>query len=317
MRSIRTDLAVEAHEYYAGGKAESSRGVEVDRENFGDVNITIVKITNENGEKLLHKKKGNYITVEVQNMKYISDENRERVEKLIGERLEKMLKNLGIPDDANILVVGLGNRQITPDALGPKTVEQLDITRHLFEYMPQYIRKGARSVSAIAPDVLGNTGIETVEVIKGIAEKTGPAAIIAVDALAARDTRRLGNTIQIADTGIHPGSGVGNRRKGLTGDTLGVPVIAIGVPTVVDAATIADDAIESIIKCNMKSETQNLRRAAADLDEDKRYGLLRECMGERAADMMVTPKEIDDIVSGVAAIVSGGINKGLHSVEEI
>ncbi len=305
MRNIRTDLAVEAHEYYT--KDYSGSGVKADTEFFGDVSITTVKVINEEGEKLLHKKKGNYITVEVANMKYISDENRDKVQELIGEKLENMLSELGI--DNNILIVGLGNRDITPDALGPKTVEGIDVTRHLFEYMPQYVRKGAKSVSAIAPGVLGNTGIETLEIIKGITERTKPEAVIAIDALAARDTRRVGNTIQLADTGIHPGSGVGNHRKGLNRETLGVPVIAIGVPTVVDAATIADDAIEAL--------AQDSGIAMPDkLKEDSRYHTLRKCMGDNMASMMVTPKEIDSIITDIALILSGGISKGLHKITD-
>ncbi len=304
MRNIRTDLAVEAHEYYT--KDYSGSGVVTDTEFFGDVNITTVKVVNEEGEKLLHKKMGSYITVEVANMKYITDENREKVQELIGERLEKMLDAMGVAD--NILVVGLGNQDITPDALGPETVSRLDVTRHLFEYMPQYVRKGAKSISAIAPGVLGNTGIETLEIIRGITERTKPKAVIAIDALAARDTRRVGNTIQIADTGIHPGSGVGNRRKGLNKDTLGIPVIAIGVPTVVDAATIADDAIEAAMQEGKMQISENI-------NEDERYHTVRRCMGDSMASMMVTPKEIDSIITDVAVILSGGINKGLHKIE--
>ncbi len=274
MRNARTDLAIEAGQITDG---KAAAGIEIIREDENDIKITSVRVLNEEGRKRVGKKQGTYITLEVGTTEYLTDEALKMAAKAVGRKLEQLLSEAGVED--NILVVGLGNRNITPDAVGPLTVKKLQVTRHLFEYLPKYVKKGVKSVSAVAPDVLGNTGIETLEIIKGIAEKTKPSAIIAVDALAAGSVSRVGNTVQLSDTGIHPGSGVGNSRKELSRDTLGIPVIAIGVPTVTEAAAISEEEEEEITK------------------------------------MMVTPKEIDSIIEKVATILSEGISHGLHKTD--
>lgn len=312
MRTIRTDLAVEAHEYYVGDGVDTPDGVQVKRENYDDTEVTVVKITNEQGAQLLHKKIGTYITIETSDVKHLSEVEIEQIEDVLSQKLRLMLEAKGIENDENVLVVGLGNHDITPDALGPKVVSQLDITRHLFEYMPHVLQSGTRPVSAIAPGVLGNTGIETQEVIFGITEKTQPRAVIAIDALASRSMQRVGNTIQLADTGIHPGSGVGNKRRGLDEESLHIPVIAIGVPTVVDAATIADDAIEATMESMKDSALGKFAESFEQLERDQRYALLRHAMDDKTANMMVTPKEVDQLIDAVSNLVAGGINKGLH-----
>lgn len=309
MRTIRTDLAVEAHEYYVGDGVGTPEGVQVEHENFKDINVTIVKITNHNGEQLLKKKQGTYITIEIDNL--MPDYQNKNAEIILSQKLSKLLADNNITEKDSIIVVGLGNHNITPDALGPKTISQLDITRHLFEYLPDVLGSIERAVSAIAPGVLGNTGIETGEIIKAVCEKIKPKAVIAIDALASRSSSRVGTTIQLADTGIHPGSGVGNKRIGINFDTLGIPVIAIGVPTVVDAATIADDAVESTLEGLKNSGYDEFADIVTDLNEDERYRLIRHSMGDMA-DMMVTPKEIDNIVSGLASLLANGINLSLH-----
>lgn len=284
---IRTDLAIEAHETCG---IKNIEGIRIDRNVKKDVEVTTVEILDERGEKYLGKDIGTYITIETSDMKNAEDEERENICVIIAENLKTILDKHNIT--GSVLTVGLGNRQITPDALGPKVASKIEVTRHLFEYMPENLCDGVRSVCAIAPDVLGNTGIETLEIIAGINEKIMPEAIIAIDALAAGNPSRIGNTIQISDTGIHPGGGVGNRRKGLTFKNLKVPVIAVGVPTVVDARTIVSSALEAF--------------------EDKDAEIfMQQCCG---IDMMVTPKDIDMIIEVSSEILAHGINSGLHNM---
>jgi len=302
MRNIQTDLAVEAHENFIGDGESAPSGVNVDVKKIGDIKRTLVKITSKNAEKLLRKKQGDYITIEYGKLQFMSDDNKANLTTLVEYEIKKLLQKKNVPPKGNVLVVGLGNHDITPDAIGPLTVSKLDITRHLFSFLPEESRNKVRSVSALAPGVLGTTGIETQEVISAVTEKTRPSAIIAIDALASRSMDRLGRTIQLADTGIEPGSGVGNKRKGLNFESLGVPVIAVGVPTVADAATVADDTVAAVI-----SKFNNL-----NIDEDERYNFVKKSMGSEAASMMVTLKEIDLIVSDISNILADGINSALQ-----
>lgn len=304
MKNVYTDLAVEAHESYVGDGINVPKGVEIAEEMVGGIKRTLVKITSEEAEKELQKKQGSYITIEYGKLQFMSEENVNNLTKIVELEIKTLLEKKKVPAKGNVLVVGLGNHDITPDAIGPLVVSKLDVTRHLFDYVSKEIRNKIRSVSALAPGVLGSTGIETQEIIKAVTEKTDPAAIIAVDALASRSMSRLGRTIQIADTGIEPGSGVGNKRKGLNFENLGVPVIAIGVPTVCDAATIADDAVASVLK--------KLDFSTEEIDDDRRYGFVKSVMGKEAAEMMVTLKEIDLIVGDVSEIISQGINAALQ-----
>lgn len=306
MRNIQTDLAVEAHESYVGDGVNAPSGVDVSVKEFGEIKRTLVKITSDNAEKILQKKRGSYITIEYGKLQFMSDENLGKLTDLIEYEIENLLKKKKVPEEGNVLVVGLGNHDITPDAIGPLTVSKLDVTRHLFGYLPQKISDTMRSVSALSPGVLGTTGIETQEIIQAVTEKTQPAAIIAIDALASRSMDRLGKTIQIADTGIEPGSGVGNKRKGLNFESLGVPVIAVGVPTVADAATVADDAVAAVLS----------RIDAKEIDDDVRYNFVKNAMGKEAASMMVTLKEIDLIVNDISEILADGMNRALQKRRE-
>ncbi|MBQ9096812.1 MAG: GPR endopeptidase [Clostridia bacterium] len=308
MRNIKTDLAVEAHEYYVGDGENLPDGIEHKTEYYDDVKVTIVNVTNENGQRAINKSVGTYITIEAKTLRHLTDYERENVEDVFSQKLRKLLEDKGIGRNDVVLIAGLGNDSITPDALGPQTVEKLDITRHIMEYMPDAVIDGTRPVCAIAPGVLGNTGIETIEIIKGVVDKIKPKAVIAIDALASRSTARVGTTVQISDTGIEPGAGVGNRRKGITEKTLDIPVIAVGVPTVIDAATIVDDAVEQVVSAMKKA---GLPAYFSQFDEEERYKMIRSAMDE-TANMMVTPKEVDTIISDVSEVVAGGINKGLH-----
>ena len=230
--NIRTDLAMEAHELTLREEAGEIDGVIVKKETYENIELTHVEITNENGANKLGKAMGTYVTIEAPYMKYSIDDY-ENVIKLISETLEQMAS---IDKEALTLVVGVGNREITPDALGPEVISNLLVTRHAMDFFDKDTVSG---VCALAPGVLGTTGIETTDIIKGVTERIKPELIIAVDALAAADLKRVATTIQIADTGIQPGAGIGNNRKGINEETLGVKVIAIGVPTVIDAATIS------------------------------------------------------------------------------
>ncbi|MCI5604240.1 MAG: GPR endopeptidase [Clostridia bacterium] len=273
MQNIRTDLALEAHEMSKKNAQinEQLDGVEAIVTEHGHITMTKVKITNENGSKKLGKAIGNYITIEAPDLKYDTDEY-ERVCKIVAEEIEKMAP---LQDNSLTLVVGLGNRDITPDALGTEVISKLMVTRHIKNNIAGFEK--INEVCAVVPGVLGTTGIETLEIIKGIVQRVKPSLIIAVDALAAADIRRISTTIQISDTGIQPGAGVGNNREGLNKESLGVKVIAIGVPTVIDASTISKVEIP-----------------------------------EELAPLMVTTKDIDLVIERMAKTVANGINMALH-----
>ena len=231
----------------------------------------------------------------------------------ISEELAKYIKELIKikKEDYVVLVVGLGNRQVTPDALGPHVADNLAITRHIVKEYGKYAMGGeaAHMTSAIVPGVMAQTGMETLEIVKGIVRETKPDLVIAVDALAARNSKRLNRTIQIADTGINPGSGVGNHRNGINEDTIGVPVIAIGVPTVVDAATIVNDTMENLIEALETSET--LRGVGVVLqgyNATEKYELIKELISPHLNGMFVTPKDIDETIKRIGYTISEGLN---------
>lgn len=253
--SVRTDLALEEKERFESNDVEV-QGVVLEEEydEEREIKITKVLIETENGAKAMGKPVGTYITLEAPNL-IVPDEDYHRE---ISEELAKIVRDLikEKKKEYNVLVIGLGNREVTPDALGPHVADNLIVTRHIIKEYGKYAmgEKNVNMVSAIVPGVMGQTGMETVEIVNGIVKETKPDFLIAIDALAARSTKRLNRTIQIADTGIHPGSGVGNHRGGITEETLGIPVIAIGVPTVVDAATIVNDTMENFLAALESSE---------------------------------------------------------------
>ncbi len=299
MPEIRTDLALEAHEMCAReAKKESKiKGVVVDIEKHDGISITRLDITEKVGEEALGKPCGRYVTIEAPDIKY-SVEVYENTCKLLAEEIRHMA-NRG--EKSKTLVVGLGNKQITPDALGPDVVKKLMVTGHIKEYRNELLGDDFSSVYAIAPGVLGTTGIESAEIIKGVIERVHPDLVIAVDALASRSLDRISTTIQISDTGINPGAGVENNRKALNKETLGVKVIAIGVPTVVDAATLACDSIDMAAK----------EKGAEKMEEEKRENIKR-ALSRNIGELVVTPKDIDLVVEKTSKTVANGINMALH-----
>ena len=294
MRGFRTDLAMERI------NAESGKpdGVDISTHAVGGVKRTRIVIESRRAEELLGRPRGEYITLECSDLYKCSPERRQLLIRLVAQAIRVML-----PKEGEVLLVGLGNRNITADALGTRVIERTLVTRHLKETIADEMQNKLRGVSAIAPGVLGLTGIETAELCKGLTRHVQPAAIIAVDALAAFDSQRICNTIQITDTGIEPGSGVGNHRLGLTRETLGVKVIAVGVPMVVYASTIARDAMASLME--EYGVMNGVHPQAADQ-------LLAEVAQGVLGSMVVTPREIDEMVLSVADLLSEGINLALH-----
>ncbi len=278
--NFRTDLAIERREYR---EKETLDGVLSKTETIDGIKVTTIEIINEQGEKLLGKPEGRYITLETDKL-YKSSEAFSSASKVLCDELRRLL-----PEKGTVLVAGLGNEDITPDALGPKSLGLLLATRHISSEFADSLGLGElRSVAGIVPGVLGKTGIETVEIIGGVVKRISPCCVIVIDALASRSTGRLGTTVQICDTGVAPGSGVGNRRRGINCETLGVPVIAVGVPTVVDALTMAADVFE---------------KAGVELPETD-FSEHRQ--------MMVTPKEIDSLIDKAAHLIAMGINTALQ-----
>ncbi len=313
--SVRTDLALEAKEM-----AEASRrgidipGVETDTTRDNGIRITKINVLNDEGSQALNKLPGHYITIEVPALRQKDSDLQDRVATRFAQEFEQFMAKIGISKTAKVLVIGLGNWNVTPDALGPLVVENVMVTRHYFELMPDQVSPGYRPVSAVAPGVLGTTGIESSEIVQGIVEKSKPDLVIAIDALASRSLERVNTTIQIADTGIHPGSGIGNKRKGLTQETLGVPVIAVGVPTVVYASTIVNSAFDMMHK-HFEGRTSNTGQILGLLDgmkEEERLMLVKEVLNPVGHDLLVTPKEIDQFIEDIANIIASGLNASLH-----
>ena len=292
MRQIRTDLAMESAGAQGG---RTLPGVRVSEWETGGVTLTEVKVETEEGARLLGKSVGLYLTMECRGVQRRDLEARKAVSALLGEELARLLP----PENGSpVLVAGLGNRAVTPDALGPLTVDRTLVTRHLFAERPELTGR-MTPVCAVAPGVLGATGIETSEMVRAVAQAVKPRAVVAVDALAARSVGRVASTVQLTDSGISPGSGVGNHRAALTRETLGVPVIAVGMPMVIYAATIARDAFEMV-----SGGAAEDGRALDAMTEE----LLAGALGE----MVVTPREVDDLVSDAAAMLAGGINRALQ-----
>lgn len=297
---VRTDLALEARESITDADS-TLRGVrlEEDYDEETDIRVTKVEITTKNGAKAMGKPMGTYITIEAPNMLEPDEDYHREISHVIAGRLMEIIPN--VKKEQEILVVGLGNRKVTADALGPYVVDNLFITRHIVkEYgKAAYNKEQMNIISSIEPGVMGETGMEAAEIIKGVVEQTSPDVMIVIDALAARSTKRLNRTIQISDAGIHPGSGVGNHRNALTKENMGIPVIAIGVPTVVDAATIVGDALEKLLEeageADRHCYMENSRNALAELHN-----------------MYVTSKDIDAVVKRVSYTVSEGINLALE-----
>lgn len=307
MENIRTDLAVEARQIYKERNKTDIDGVKVEEKEINDTKITKVDILNEEGAEKMRKAIGTYITIDIPQFTIYDGELMDDVSKIFGKVLKKLI-NVDLSD--NVLIVGLGNKKVTPDALGPKVIEKIMVTRHIKELMPDSIDEGVVSACAISPGVLGITGIETGEIIKSLVDKIKPSLVICIDALAARKTERVNRTIQISDTGISPGAGVGNHRMEINEKTLGTKVIAIGVPTVVHASTIANDTIDLVIDELIKQSKEGTEfyNMLNDLNKSEKQTLINEILSPKLGDMVVTPKEIDLMIESLCKIIANGIN---------
>ena len=312
MYNFRTDLALERRDLFnkAHNLKNDIEGIETEEEKIDDnILVSRVKITNEKGEEAIGKRKGNYITVDVKNLKIANEEEIQKMSEVVTKELKSLLAK-HVAEKDSILIVGLGNIYVTPDSLGPKVINEIDITRHLLEYMPEVLDENTREVSAISPGVLGTTGIETMEILKGIVDNVKPKLVIIIDALASRNIERISSSVQLADTGIVPGAGVENARKELTENTLGIPVIAIGIPTVVEAATIAADSLTLFIKKAQENGESN--DFLNKLQEEDKYKIIKEILAPEEYNFIVTPKEIDNLIEKMKDIVARGINFAIN-----
>lgn len=310
MYDFRTDMADERRDIYkkANSISDEINGIKVEEENGENIKISRVKILDAEGEKALGKPVGNYITLDIKNIRIITEEEIQKISEKVADELRKVIGQ-HISDTEDILVVGLGNLFVTPDALGPKVVSNIEITRHILEYMPKAMPEDTRPVSAISPGVLGTTGIETMEILKGVVENIKPKLLIVIDALASRSIERISSSIQIADTGIVPGAGVNNKRKEISENTLGIPVIALGIPTVVDLASITNDCINLFIEDLQQKASSNA--CLNELKEKDNYEKIKEALVPKDYNMIVTPKEIDELIENMSKIISKGINMSL------
>lgn len=348
---VRTDLALEAQQL-AVRKGADVPGVSLHERDLGYGVVTTLKVESDIGAQVMAKSKGTYVTIQVPDFQARRRELESDVSRVLAGIVKEYLANLRIPPSAPVLVVGLGNWNATPDNVGPSTTAKILVTRHLHEYrvLSEELLGRMRPVAALSPGVLGLTGIETAEIIQGVVQKVRPALVICVDALAAMSVERLGCTVQISDAGIHPGSGVGNKRMGLTKETLGTPVMAIGVPTVIYATTIVSDALESLEKQErgmagagaLAPGAQNggdslldpskirlgspppishtggpppwqaMERAAPAFDAARRRAVIQEVLGKSMGSLVVTPKDIDVMVDSLSDVLADGLNEALH-----
>jgi len=314
--NFRTDLATERRDLYRKANSIENEidGIESEKEEINE-NITVerVKITNEEGQKAIGKPIGNYITIDIKKLKIAQDEDIEKSAETLSNELTKILDS-HIDKQGEILVVGLGNIYVTPDSLGPKVVNDIEVTRHIINYLPQYVEEGTRMVSAISPGVLGTTGIETVEILKGIVDNIHPKLVIVIDALASRSIERISSTVQLSDTGIVPGAGVGNKRSEISKETLGIPVIAIGIPTVVETAVLVNDCLNLFITKLQEEAKSN--EYLNQLKEQDNYDEIKESLIPGDFNLIVTPKEIDDLIENMTEVVAKGINMSMWDIRD-
>lgn len=332
--SVRTDLAFEALDMK---KIEHSNEI-IDEEIDEDKIKVRRTIISENVSLEIGKKAGVYYCLDTTAISTHDHDDLKRCENALTSIIKEVLKIEGITSKDRGLVVGLGNINVTPDSLGPLVIDNVIVTRHMFLINPEEVSEGISDVSAIAPGVMGTTGIETFDIIEAIINKIDVDYIIAVDALASKSIKRVNKTIQVTNTGISPGSGVGNKRKELSKETVGIPVIAIGVPTVVDAVTIASDTVDFLLKyfnAKINGRTNNLVLNDIDydkeeapnkeykqkilgevgiLDENEKRNLFYEVLSPNGYNMMVTPKEVDLDIEDLTNIISGAIDRSLHTI---
>lgn len=339
---VRTDLAVEAHEVIVEREGPPEiPGVIVNNEHTEHANICRVTIESELGARMMGKAPGHYSTIEAPALRQHNRDVHQQIGELLAKEIKWFIEQSQLGPEAVILVVGLGNWNATPDALGPKVVEELMVTRHLIQLSPPELRKGLRQVAAIAPGVLGLTGIETGEIIRGVVSEVKANAVICIDALASRSVSRLGCTIQISDTGINPGAGVGNKRMAINQETLGIPVLAIGVPTVVHASTIVSDALDIIggedpdrklqaeempqktsfsvdpqaimgSAAPPKAENEQPQAMPSSMPREQKRQMINQVLEPYMGSLIVTPKEVDELINDIANVIAGGLNSAFH-----
>lgn len=290
---FNTDLADEiieketSNEYYSFTKSK-----------YQDVSISKVQILKYN--KDIGKEIGDYISIDINDIE--DYKHREQISDLLASSLHSILKKYPLKKDFHVLVVGLGNENVTADALGPETCKGVVVTNHLYEYEKEALKEGIGRVSMISPGVMGQTGLETYSIIKGVVKETKPDLVIAIDSLCSKSIHRINRVIQITDSGIRPGSGVGNNRKALTKATLNIPIVAIGVATVVDIINLVNETLASVEK-----------KGTAILNPRERKEILKNLTQEEKYNMVVTPKEIDQDIMYLSTIIASGINKVLHN----
>ncbi len=306
--TTRSDLAMDAVDELTAAEDGLPTGVDVNQyEEQPGVGVYDVKVQTAEAAEKLGKPEGRYITLESD---AVMKRNRS-VSRSLSRSLSRLLGELLPPEPAAVLVAGLGNDNATPDALGPRVMNLLMVTRHLQSYIPRDLQGKMRSVAGISPGVLGVTGMESEEIIKGILDQISVKTLITVDALAASSIDRLFTTFQLTDTGIHPGAGVGNDRPPINEESLGIPVIAVGIPTVVSAATVAQDTIGMLTE-RLASAGHQFYQVIEQMTDEERAGLVHEVLSPLVGNMVVTPKEIDIIMREAAQVVARGINSALH-----
>jgi len=319
MLNFRTDLAVEAKDMYVRENKREIEGVTIEEETVGEIKTTKVKIETEEAGEKLGKPIGNYITIDFPQLIFYEGETMDEVAKILDKCLSELID---LKDEKLILVVGLGNWRITADSLGPKVAEKIMVTRHIKELMPEVLDEAVRPVSCISPGVLGVTGIETGEVIKSVVDTIKPDLVICIDALGSRKLERVNRTIQISDSGISPGAGVGNHRMKLNEESLGVKVIGIGVPTVVHAATIANDVIDLIIEdlVSKVEKGKDFYKMLNSIDRSEKELIINSALNNDVGELMVTPKDVDSTIESLSKIIANGINMAIQphlDMEEI
>ncbi len=314
--NFKTDMADERVDTYKRvNNLTEIDGVKVESKNDEIVTTTTVDVLNENGATALSKEIGKYITMEIKNIKYLEEKDKSKIINTLSNEIKNLI---GEDKTKSILVVGLGNIYVTPDSLGPKVVQSVDITRHLINFAKDLVEPDTRSVSALSPGVLGTTGIETSEIITSVCNEVKPDIVIAIDSLASSSINRLGTTIQLSNTGITPGAGVRNKREGINQNTLNVPVIAIGVPTVVDMATITSEAIDKMVEVTKQKiengdnsvKKEQIERVINIFNDDNKYNMIANVLD--TDNFIVTPKEIDDVIQIVSDLISSGINMSIN-----
>lgn len=314
--NFKTDMADERVDTYKRvNNLTEIDGVKVESKNDEIVTTTTVDVLNENGATALSKEIGKYITMEIKDIKYLEEKDKNKIINTLSNEIKNLI---GEDKTKSILVVGLGNIYVTPDSLGPKVVQSVDITRHLINFAKDLVEPDTRSVSALSPGVLGTTGIETSEIITSVCNEVKPDIVIAIDSLASSSINRLGTTIQLSNTGITPGAGVRNKREGINQNTLNVPVIAIGVPTVVDMATITSEAIDKMVEVTKQKiengdnsvKKEQIEKVINIFNDDNKYNMIANVLD--TDNFIVTPKEIDDVIQIVSDLISSGINMSIN-----